>query len=124
MANRLKGEVSVECGGKTLIFRLGINELIGLQDEWGMKDDDEKFLIALDEKRSLKRRRSLVKAALIYAQPDITDEQAGDVVTELGLPKIDEVLMETLAWALPPKEPSRAPAKGKGEAASPGTLPS
>lgn len=129
MANRLKGEVAVEIGEgeakHTVVFRLGINELIGLQAEWGLQDDDEKFLLALDDKRSLKRRRSLVKAAMLFRQPETTDEQAGEVVSELGIRKVDEIIIETLGWALPPREPVQSgAARGKGAAASPGTLPS
>lgn len=129
MANRLKGEVAVEIGEgaaeRTVIFRLGINELIGLQDAWEMKDDDEKFLLALDDKRSLKRRRALVRAAMLSRQPDTTDEQAGEVISELGIRRVDEIIVEALAWALPPKQQVQSGvARGKGAAASPGTLPS
>jgi hypothetical protein len=129
MANRLKGEVAVEVGEgegrRTLIFRLGINELIGLQDTLGMKDDDERFLQVLDNLRGLKRLRSAVRAALIFNQPDTTDEQAGIVITELGPAKVGELIGEALLWAMPDKSDTPAgPPKGKGAAASPGMLPS
>ena len=129
MANRLKGEVAVEVGDgesrKMLIFRLGINELIGLQDALGMKDDDERFLATIDRPGSLKRLRAFAKAALTCHQPDITDEQAGDIVTQLGIPKLRQIIDEAVSWALPDKSDTPSGVtKGKGVAASPGTLPS
>jgi len=129
MANRLKGEVAVDVGDgegrKTLIFRLGINELIGLQDALGMKDDDERFLATIDRPGSLKRLRAFAKAALLHHQPDTTDDQAGDVVTQLGIPKLRKIIDEAVSWAMPDKSDTPSGVtKGKGAAASPGALPS
>jgi len=128
MANRLKGEVAVELGDgegrKTLIFRLGINELIGLQEALGLKDDDERFLTSLDNLRSLRKMRAAVKAALVHGQPEITDEQAGDVITNLGFRRVGEIIAEALMWALPDKSQASQGAKGKAGAASPGPPPS
>lgn len=131
MANKLKGEVEVEVGDgekkRTLVFRLGINELIGLQEALGMGDDDEKFLATLDRLRvSLRKLRIGVRAALLCHQPDTTEEQAGEIITELGFRRVGEIFDQALRWALP--EPAGAGAghsKGKGgAAASPGPLPS
>src|SRR3972149_5914105 len=107
MANRLKGGAPVGLGEgdskRTVIFRLGINELIALQKEYGLETDDESFLVALDNKKSLKRRRALIRAAMLYAQPQTSEEDAGEIITELGLKRMDEVIEETLRWALPDK---------------------
>lgn len=129
MANRLKGEVAVEVGEgesrRTLIFRLGINELIGLQDALGMKDDDERFLATIDRPGSLRRLRAFAKAALLSHQPDTTDEAAGDIVTQMGVPRLRKIIDEAVMWAMPDKSDTPAsPPKGKGAAASPGALPS
>ena len=128
MANRLKGEVAVDIGEadskRTVIFRLGINELIALQKEYGLETDDESFLVALDNKKSLKRRRALIRAAMLYAQPQTTEEEAGEIITELGIKRMDEVIEETLRWALPDKSQASQGAPKKDAVASPGTLPS
>jgi hypothetical protein len=50
---------------------------------------------------------------------------AGDIITELGFAKVGEIIAEALGWAMPDKsQASHGTTKGKGVAASPGTLPS
>jgi len=125
----VKREVAVEIGSdgerRKLVFRLGINEMIAIQDEWGIKDDEE-FLEAIDKPQGLRRFRILVKHALTSHQKDTTDDAAGDIITELGMPRMKEILAETVAWAFPDKDavPDPEAKPGKVEAASPGALPS
>jgi hypothetical protein len=126
MANPYKGEVAVELGGegdgrRTLVFRLGINELIELQDALGITDD-EKFLAALDQLRSLRKVRLIVLHAMRYAQKDATEAEAGEVITELGIERVGKLIREVLKWALP--QPEGKAVSGKGASASPGARPS
>lgn len=132
MANKHRGEIEVTLPGvegeaaRTLVFRLGINELIAAQEALGYADDaEEKFLsdmVAGTAFAGLKRARTLVVHALRTKQPDITEAEAGDIIVELGMPRISQILQEALRWALP--EPERADAaavtKGKAAAASAG----
>ena len=129
MANRHHGEIPVEIGEgpdkRTLIWRLGNNELIGLQDALGMNDDDERFLLTIDKPGSFRRLRAIAFWALKYGQPEITEDQAGDIVTELGIPRIRKLIDQALEWAMPDKSDTPSGAtKGKDVAASPGPLPS
>jgi hypothetical protein len=103
--NHLRGEVEVEAGGRKLTFRLGVNEMIRIQDALGLADDDAKFLLALSNLRSFKAVRTIVHSGLLRDQPDTTEEQAGDVVTELGMMRVGEVIEQALRWALPEKKP-------------------
>lgn len=105
MPNHLRGEVEVEAGGRKLTFRLGVNEMIRIQDALGLADDDAKFLLALSNLRSFKAVRTIVHSGLLRDQPDTTEEQAGDVVTELGMMRVGEVIEQALRWALPEKKP-------------------
>lgn len=106
MANHLKGEVEVDLGsGKKLVFRLGVNEMIRIQDALGLADDDAKFLAALSSLRSFKAVRTIVHSALLRDQPEVTEEEAGDVVTELGMQRVGEVIQQALRWALPDRKP-------------------
>jgi len=94
--------VTREVDGKRLEFRLGNNELIELQGASGFADSDfEKFLSSLDDARNLKQVRLTAYHALKRQQPDLQLEDAGDIVTSLGLEEWVKVLRETLAWALP-----------------------
>lgn len=108
MANHLKGEVEIVLGDRTLIFRLGVNEMIAIQDALGLADDDQKFLGALSNLRSFKAVRTIIHAGLTRNQPELTPEQAGDVVTEIGMVKIAEIIQQALHWALPEKKPGAA----------------
>jgi hypothetical protein len=123
MANKLRGEVEIKVGSegaqKTLVLRLGMNELIELQDELGYKDRDEEFLEDLKSGhalRSLKRTRTALRRALLHRQPDTTDEMAGDVITEIGVPRTNTLLSEALRWSMPDRELS-SPGKGEGRSA-------
>lgn len=125
MANKLKGEIEVQVGEgdekKTLVFRLGMNELIGLQDALGYGEKEEEFLVDLDTgkaRRGLKKTRLVAKHMLLSRQPDTSDEQAGAVLSELGMVRFNELFQETLKWAMPEKEPGAA--KGKEPSPSPG----
>ncbi len=126
MANKLKGEVEISIGEgderKTLVFRLGMNELISLQDALGYTDDkEEKFLADVDSGRAfngLKKTRKAVRFALLSRQPETTEEEAGEVVTELGPQRIGEIIREAFKWSMPEKESGTS--KGKDPSPSAG----
>ena len=123
----VKREVTVQIGPEDkptkLVFRLGINEMIATQADWGIKDDQE-FLDQIDKPQSLARFRALVRNALLIHQPDMTEIRAGDVITELGMPRMKAIIAETTSWAFPEPEPPKAAEPGKVDAASPGVMPS
>lgn len=104
MTNHLKGEVVLEAGGEKLTFRLGVNEMIAVQDALGLADDDAKFLVALSNLRSFKAVRTIVHCGLLRGQPDLTLERAGDIVTEIGMERVGEFIAQALRWALPEKK--------------------
>lgn len=122
-ANRLKGEVSVEVGegkGKrTLLFLLGINEMITIQDEFSV-DDWSEIAGRLQRGQDLKLIRSFVRAALSRHQPEITHEDAGDLIMELGAERIGEILLEVQAKAFPSDraQEGKATSHSRGRASS------
>jgi hypothetical protein len=124
MANNLKGEVEIEAASGKLIFRLGINEMISAQNDLGLAEDDQGFLNALDNLRSLKKIRTIVLNGLKRDQPAFTEEQAGDLITELGIERMVEVIKQALRWALPDKEADTGPKKGGKSRPSLGPPPS
>ena len=106
MANHLAGEVEVLALGKTLIFRLGVNEMLEVQNGLGLADKDDAFLAVFDEDRlrNLKTVRAIAFYGLNRDQPEITERDAGDVVVEIGLLRFGDIIREALRWALPDKD--------------------
>jgi hypothetical protein len=119
MANHLKGEVEVAVPGreKPLVFRLGVNEMIELQNALGMAGQDTDFLHVFDESRlrTLKTVRAVALYGLRKHQPDLTEEQAGDIVVEIGLIRMGGVIREALRWALADPAEKDADAGEAGE---------
>jgi hypothetical protein len=112
MANNLRGEVEIKASGGLLIFRLGINEMISVQNDLGLAEDDQGFLNTLDNMRSLKKIRTIVLNGLKRDHPAFTEEMAGDLITELGIERMVEIIKQALRWALPDKEAADTPKKG------------
>ena len=121
MANHERGEVEFEAQGKAWILRLGINELISVQGAVGIADKDEEFLQALDNlSGSFRQMRAVVYHGLKGAHPEITELQAGEIVTAIGRFKMAALVVVALRWALPEKEPTGAPQEGGGDRPSGG----
>ena len=117
MGNTQAGEVDVEVGGQRLVFRLGINELIAIQADWGLADKDAEFfaeLDALQQTASLKKLRSVFYHGMRRGKPDVTEEAAGDLLVALGLKRAGELLSQALRWAAPEKSP-----EGEGSGGEP-----
>lgn len=126
MANKLRGEVTFEARGVIYTLRLGVNELIQLQDAFGI-EDDAAFLAELPSRmRGLRDLRKFFSVGLRRHHPDLTDEQVGDLMTELGLAEITKHAAEAMRWAWPEPPAGKVepkPKKAPRDAASAG-LPS
>lgn len=106
MANHERGEVEFEAQGKAWILRLGINELISAQNAVGLADKDEEFLQALDNlSGSFRRMRAVVYHGLKGQHPDVTELQAGEIITAIGRFKMAGFIVIALRWALPEAAP-------------------
>jgi hypothetical protein len=118
MANNWKGEVEVEAGGKKLLFRLGVNEMIELQGDFGLVGSDEEFAAAVANLSGLKRHRDAIFRGLQLHQPDTTLKQAGDIMDELGLDRVRELIAEAFALAFPENKPGGEPRPSVGPTSS------
>lgn len=128
MANKLRGEVEVELGegeGKRkLVFYFGINEMIALQEELGVKDDDA-FLRELSTyARSMRGMRSIVRHMLTSSQPTTTPEDAGNIIMELGQQGALNVIERVFEGIRPILGVDDGQPEGKATAPSPGMTPS
>lgn len=104
MANHVHGEVEFEAEGRTYVFRLGVNEMIAVQDALGLAADDERFMQALQEIQGFRKVRTMFYEGLRGAQPDMTEIAAGDLMTAMGLQDVIKVILAGMRWAMPGKE--------------------
>jgi len=123
MGNRLKGEIEFKSGAETYVLRFGMNELIELQEAYGIDDEDMDALMPklAAKMDALKGRRKAVFIALKANHPEITEQQVGDLVSDVGFQQMGKLILDALRWALPEKkkEAEGSPA-GKGDDVLPG----
>lgn len=119
MANKVRGDVDVEALGKKYIFRMGINELIDIQDAFEV-EDDETFLDMLGNMKGTKKLRLVASKCLLdEAGSPVDEREAGDIVTDITVGAFIGIVVTAMkrAWA----EPEEGAEKPKGKApASPG----
>lgn len=92
-ANKHRGEVELKAGDKTYVLRYTTNALVRLEDELG------KPATVLGD--SFREARALFWAGLLHAHPEITVEQAGEIMDEVGLTEAVQKAGEALRLAFP-----------------------
>lgn len=100
MANRKRGEVSVEALGETYIMRLGTNQICELEDDLKMGINQIVERLNDPERMELKFMRALVFHAVIWGKP-ATKEDAGDLIDAVGMEVIANKVGESFAAAFP-----------------------
>lgn len=105
MANHMKGEVAFQALGREFVFRLGVNEMIELQNALGVSDEDLGAVFEERRMRNAKHVRAVTFFGLRLRHPEITLEQAGDIVADIGLTEMFRVILRAMRWALPEKDP-------------------
>ncbi|HEY8414809.1 MAG TPA: GTA-gp10 family protein [Thermaerobacter sp.] len=93
MANPLRGEVELKAGERTYILRYTTNALVRLEEEFG------KSVIQMAENASIKEARALVWAGLLHSHPNLTMEQAGDIMDEAGFTEAIQAASQALRKA-------------------------
>ena len=94
MANRERGEVELKAGDKTYVLRYTTNALVKLEDVLGKPVSKMG-----GEEISMKEARAMVWAGLLHAYPDLTPEQAGDIIDAAGLTQAARAVGEALRLA-------------------------
>lgn len=112
MANRHRGEVDVEVPSGTWTLRFSTNAICELEDreDCGIGE----IIARLDDPARMRMSllRTLVWAGLRDKHPDLTVEQAGDIITDAGMSAMVGKLGEAFQLAFPD-------ADGGGEARPP-----
>ncbi|MFO7274412.1 MAG: hypothetical protein DIU55_006040 [Bacillota bacterium] len=106
-ANRHRGEVELKAGSQTFILRFTTNALVKLEDEVGKP--------VQELGTSMREARALVWAALLHAFPNLTLEQAGDIMDVAGWNNAVQKASEALSLAFGAGE-----AQGQGNPPAPG----
>lgn len=82
MINPIKGEVAFEAGGQRYVLLLDFNVLIAIEQELGVKAPDLSDFIG--KPMDPVTFRTLFRVALNELQPDLTDHDAGRLITAVG----------------------------------------
>jgi hypothetical protein len=113
MANKQRGEVGFEADGVRYALLYSVNALCTLEDQLGegvMKLD--RFMSDPENLR-FKVLRTIFWAGLSERHPDVTEHDAGNIMTAIGVPRSVALFSKAFALAFPEtagpleQEPSR-----------------
>ena len=106
--------VTFAAQGKTLRLRFGINALCELEEQHdiGMAEIGAK----LQDKPRLGFLRSVFAIGLRDEQPDMTDAEAGEIMTDIGMDQVGDLLGKALTAAFPTAKPGGTGGNGKARA--------
>jgi hypothetical protein len=107
MGNQMRGTVSHEIGGERLELLLATNEWCDLEEELGKTTQEiltEFFAMAAKGDLNMRFMRSLFRAALSQARPSITLEQAGAIMSDIGLVATAPLLGKVILASMPRQE--------------------
>lgn len=114
MANPMKGEVAFTAGDDTYTLVYSINALVTLEDKLQIATSQIGEL--LGERMSMTSLRTLFWAGLIDRH-DCSEQEAGNLISEVGIAKSAELIGEALSKAFPEAGKS----KGRPQKAAAGT---
>lgn len=110
-----------EAAGKKLTLRFGTNEFVLLEELLGLKGGA--LMMGLARNTGFKDLRTVVRVGLTRCMPDITDEQAGDIIDQLGgIAAVPELLTNAITAAAPMPEPTRGKDGAAAASRSPGSV--
>src|SRR5262245_54721465 len=97
MTNPVKGEVTFESGGKSYTFKLGVNAQVMLEQR--VKMPLSKFLkedkledLGISDLR-------LIFWAGLHRQHQLSEEEAGDIIDDIGPERVAEIFLEAFETA-------------------------
>lgn len=105
MANIQRGQVELKAGDKTYTLQFTVNAICELEARLGLGIAKIAKTMSEPAEVSLTFARALAWAALRSHHPNLTLDQAGDIVQEVGMTEtIDQVGLAFMAAFPPPKE--------------------
>ena len=100
MANKVKGEVSLNADGKTYILRLSINAICELEDAEG-KGIDQIARELVGGRSGMRSLRRILKYALKENHGDLELEAVGSIMSLAGFAPTSQALGEAFQIAFP-----------------------
>lgn len=101
MANPVKGEVAFEALGKRYVLSYSVNALCQLEEEIGESVIALSAKMQAGEGASIRMIRSIFRAGLLDNQGEITEKEAGDIMTEIGVAEASGLVEKAFALAFP-----------------------
>lgn len=113
MANPVRGQVPFETGGKAYILSYSTNALCALEAEVDMGITQVAGLIATPETMRLGMVRAVFWAGLLDHHAGMTVDDAGALMTELGMADAIALIGRAFALAFPEVQAGARPLAGK-----------
>lgn len=101
MANPHRGQVDVSTDGATYRFSLSVNAICELEDKLDRPIAQIADLLNDPAKIRMKLVRTLTWAALLDHQPEISERDAGTVVSAIGIQRAVGAVMRSMQLAFP-----------------------
>lgn len=104
MANRNRGEVSFKSGEETYTLRYSANTLCEIEDAFDMGVNRIATLLQDQEKLRLSHIRLVFHLGLKDRHPDMSLEDAGELISEIGIGRAAELFAEAFSASFPAQE--------------------
>jgi len=123
MSNTHRGDVDVKAGNKIYTLRLSVGALVQLEEHFGLGINQIAQKLSNTENMRLTDWVAVMWAAMRKHQPSATQEQASELIDDLGLEEAINALGRAMQAAFPPAKGGERPspeaeAGGTGPASS------
>jgi hypothetical protein len=109
MANSQRGSVALQAGDTAFTVSFSVNALCELEDAFQVPV--QKLGDLFSAETSIKDVRKLVRCALSDHHPDITEKEAGQVITDAGIPACMDAVQKAFKLAFPEVKDQANPPK-------------
>lgn len=121
MANQHKGEVSAEIAGATYTLRIATNEWCELEDEFDKPTTEivkDFFDMVTSGTLRMKTLRSYFRAALSGSMQDVDHQQAGTIMSNMGLVDAAALLGRVIVASMPDADENEDATKEAGKSSA------
>lgn len=101
MSNSLRGDTDLKTPGKTYTMRMSVNAIIKLEEHFEMGVNEIAEMLGDEKRMRMSNVRTVVFYSLQDHHPDITEDEAGEAITEAGFAEASDALNKALAAAFP-----------------------